>query len=292
MSYKKKISICTFGIGIKITSSAKVIRQLEANSFFGDYIPGFSFNKNQTNSIEIKINPSYKDNIKVFDTNNTALIRYRDEYSDKDIISLIELILEYYRQKRGIYTIHGSACEYMNQGILIVGGASGIGKSTLAYNLSNKKESGFKFIGDEKISVNDKAEIIGGIQKTGLNKKNNNDDLLIDLNLWQNNATKISVILQPLISEGGKLTIYEWDLTRIRWHMYEEFSRKIRAVSRIVAGFPIQSIDNDELALSRLNFVNSLSSSNAITFFSAQGDINEVSSYVLNIIDRKSHESA
>ncbi len=285
----KTISIFSFSVGANIQGPESVINMIESSTFLNEYIPGFRFGKNESKNIRIEINSAYKENITLFESEDAAVIHFRNEYTDKDIISLIELVLEYYRQKRGIFTIHGSACDYKGSGILIIGGASGIGKSTLAYKLS-EKTSDFEFIGDEKICVNNRGEIIGGIQKVGINQKINTGNSDKSISLWYGTASKISTIIQPILCDDGKLDVFEWNEASKKWHLYEEFSRKIRAVSRMAAGIPIQSIDSDKIAIKRLNFIDYLVLNNSIKAFTIQGDIVEVINYLQNKV--KGHSDA
>ncbi len=287
----KTISIYSFSVGANIHGTESVINMIESSAFLNEYIPGFRFGKNESKNIRIEINSTNKENITLLESKDAAVIHFRNEYTEKDIISLIELVLEFYRQKRGIFTIHGSACDYKGSGILIIGGASGIGKSTLAYKLS-EETSDFKFIGDEKICVNNRGEIIGGIQKVGLNQKKYTGNSDKALSLWHGTASKISTIIQPLLCDDGKLDVYEWNEARKKWHLYEEFSRKIRAVSRVAAGNPIQSIDSDKIAMKRLNFIDYLVSNSSIKAFTIQGDIVDVIKYLQNWVEGNSDAQA
>ena len=266
-----------------VSGPEDIMNMLETSAFFSEYIPGFKFGRTKPTNPTIEINTGSHDTVTIFESNDNAVINCRNEYSVKDIISLIELILEFYRQKHSIFTIHGAACDYKGAGILIIGGASGIGKSTLAYKLS-EKTSNISFIGDEKICINSEGEIIGGIQKTSLNKKNDKGISDKELGLWRGSVSMVSIIIQPIICENGKLDVFEWDDARIKWHLYEEFSRKIRAVSRIVARTPIQSVDTDEIAMKRFNFVNSLSTDTYIKAFTVQGDIAVVANFIQRLI--------
>ena len=112
----KTISICSFSVCADVSGPIDIVNMLKSNAFFSEYIPGFRFGKTESTNITIEIGTKSQNAITIFESNDSAVINYKNEYSDKDIISLIELILEFYRQKRGIFTIHGAACDYKGAG--------------------------------------------------------------------------------------------------------------------------------------------------------------------------------
>ena len=123
-------------IDFEICGSEKVLKRVTSCDFFTNYIPGLAPSGKDYTDYKIYLSNSknLSDPIKI--DSKEATLGIADFFSDKDIISLIDYVLEFWRQTVGVYTIHGSSCHKNGQAILMIGGASGIGKSTLVYNVT------------------------------------------------------------------------------------------------------------------------------------------------------------
>lgn len=201
------------------------------------------------------------------------------------IIVVIDYCLEYQRQRNGVFCLHGSAVSLYGKGILILGGVSGLGKTTLALNLCLKYKA--KFMGDDKVLINNQGLIIGGAKKIEFNKEalfksvgaelNNKDvDELKEIIPIEDKKIPINVVIQPTILPGAKFQFEKWDISKSSFHLYEELSRKIRGTSKRISDstYPLDSVDTKEIALMRSKFVNSFTQ--VTPFLSLKGDLNEV----------------
>ena len=201
----------------------------------------------------------------------------------QDLVTIIDYFLERVRQAREIYCVHGSAVSRRGKGLLIIGGASGLGKTSLAINLASNY--GYKFIGDEKILLGSDLSIVGAVRKISLNKqqmlnyldKNSAREGLKTLPLLKRNSVPLALVIQPLIAPGARLEIEKWSSQKADFHFYEELSRKIRGVSRRVVNFsiPIDSIDAEPIARKRSEF--SKKTAKNIKFYWLKGDMPLVS---------------
>lgn len=273
-------------VEVAVISSGDILSKIFADSFMHQYIPDIEILHKSSSTKTIKITRG-KSSSKFTIKDDKALILFDDSFSLKDIISLIDYALEYWRQRQGIFTIHGAACRYEELGILIIGGASGIGKSSLVYNLCNN--SPVEFISDEKVLINHNAWIVGGVKKDFFNKSTLDKSINTNKRHTESGCpvekTQIKLILQPVISPDAKLIVGEWNSRKISWHLYEELSRKIRGTSRRVGrGFPIQSIDTEALALERSKLADMLAKNKNISALTVYGDVLKVKSYILKEI--------
>lgn len=169
------------------------------------------------------------------------------------MITVIEYCFELIRQREGIYCIHASASSQNNKAVVLMGGASGIGKTKVNYLLIEKHK--FQFLSDEKTLLDKDLQVLGGIDKFIINKKLllKNKGIEIAREKRQENKIPIGHIFQPVTTQNGELFVDEWNLGKANFHVYEELSRKIRGVSRRINKFtvPLDSIDNKEIAEER-----------------------------------------
>lgn len=263
MKKNKKTFIKSADSFLLLEGDANLLDSIVKNSFLQDYIPNMSLIEKNHNNDVAKVIIEESDKFS-FSTEENKQFKIKGKlgkhFSIVDIITMIDYCLETVRQENGIYCIHGSASCARNKAVLLIGGASGIGKSKVNYFLV--KNNGFQFIADEKILINKRFEIVGGIKKFIVNK-----DLFlnnIDKNYVPNiciKKTEISFIIQPITTKNGEFFVDYWDKKKINFHMYEELSRKIRGISRRINNFsiPLQSLDIYKYSLERSKISQSIS---------------------------------
>ncbi len=179
--------------------------------------------------------------------------------NDKEIIALAEYLLERSREEKGIYCIHSSSVAKEGKGVVFFGSMPNLGKTTLALSAAEK---GFYLISDEKTWFRGK-DIIGGIQYINLRKdwqKRYGSGLIEARSRFPVVETaETRLFVYPQI-DNGLYELKEWDEKTAFWHLQEEFSRKIRGVSRLIDSRQrlVQSLDTDSLSASRIKYINTL----------------------------------
>ncbi|SRR5258708_6336871 len=286
----EKIKITSGPNSILVNSEIKIFDDLSGFDFLYKYIPLVEISKDSIANKETFV-LSIKDNKKLdfefFAKENNAVLEctFNKNITLRDIVSVIDYCLDYIRQKEGIYNLHGSAVAKNEKGILIIGGVSGLGKTTLALNLCTKRR--FNFIGDEKILIDKNGFILGGVNTIEFNKPDLNSSSAPELNNKgpnelskfidiQKRPVPIKLVIQPMIIPGANLYVEDWPTIKAEWHLYEEMGRKIRGVSRRLNNhsFPLQSIDTFEVSLLRSNTAKKLS--RKIKFVGLKGDVNNI----------------
>lgn len=220
----------------------------------------------------------------------TAEYKYK-EFNSREIISLMEFMLERARQEKGVLCIHGACSLINNKAFITWGGATGMGKSNLALELSEQEDA--EFYSDEKILIDlNTFSVVGGINKLYLHtsywKEKFGEKEYVDI---ISNDTKgndlssypIKAFLYPCIVEGAlKVIVEQWENSKFEWHLWEESCRKIRATSRRFFNYtePAQSLDNTELSKKRLTFIKNITKSVACYYVS--GDVRSVTKKILS----------
>lgn len=213
----------------------------------------------------------------------------------KDLVTLLEYCLEYLRQMKGVYCLHGSAVSINGKGVWFMGPVSGLGKTTVALNMC--LEGGAKFIGDEKILLGSNIQIIGGVKNVNYNKEalvkslpvdfdnKTSEDLSKFINM-EGEPVPLEFIVLPLLFEGsGKIETEKWEINKASFHLYEEMSRKIRGGSRRIQNstVPIPSIDTMEISVKRSDLANKIVDNVPIYFM--KGNLEEIIKKILEVID-------
>ena len=237
------------------------------NEFAAAYIPSYFYIEKQNtliNSegvIDINIGP---DTIDFICKLENISIKISKKSNSKDIVSVIEYILEFFRQKKGIYCVHSSTVIYKGRAIIFWGGVSNIGKTRTALVLSKIK--GNMMYSDEKTLVDLRKNIVcGGVRKIYLLKEEYKKTITGDnfsLTTLQSDE-KFEILCFININNFGDVLNNEskgitWDKGTFSWHLYEELTRKIRGVSRRVNSFldPISCIDTEIVSRNRSDDVN------------------------------------
>ncbi|MGI5825834.1 MAG: hypothetical protein ACOX50_00295 [Patescibacteria group bacterium] len=287
------------GTSLLVKLEKDLYSQVTSSDFASRYIPDYSWTDSteaefKKADVSLKINEDSNFSF-IFNQDQGVLSYSKDnQISVEDIITVIDYCLEYARERNNIYCLHGSAVGLDGKGILLVGQASGLGKTTLSLNLCVDHQA--KFVGDEKILINNKLELINGVKIVSYNKTSLFESVKVNLNnkrIGQNTQLvqaqsapiKIKLVVQPLICPSAKeVEVEKWPELKANFHFYEDLSRKIRGVSRRVGKFslPLPSLDNEILATKRSELANQIASN--IPFFSIKGDIAPVMNEIIRLV--------
>lgn len=243
------------------------------NYFWSEYIPNVTIDvSNKKPQLYIKLGKKFLWKKHLITTTNS-------ENDLRSIIVIIGSLLERKRQKKRLYQVHGSAVSIDEKAIALIGGISGIGKTTLAVNLSKYKNA--KFIGDEKFILNGKTRTIDA--SCPLSLDNNKTNQKINFNI---HTTKIplKLIVFPIITKELKLTIYKYDKLKTFWHLYEETSRDIRNLNMLYDNFTknYKSFDTNKIMSQRLMDISIISNSTPAYFI--RGTIKKIKDFIYNLI--------
>jgi len=280
---------------LKIISSNELGEKILATKFFYDYIPGLVMSKAaMVSDGEVELYENSKFNFEFKDGVGEIHFSLGKNLSMMDLVTLIDYLLEYFRQKMGVYCLHGSAISIKGNGVWFMGPISGLGKTTLALNMCLRNDC--KFIGDEKILLDKKGNLIEGIKNINYNKElltksvAVNFDGMVEKDIQnvlelEKNLVRLKLIILPILMRGaGFIEIDKWKIEKSSFHIYEQLSLKIRAVSRRLNNFvvPIQSIDNDELSQKRSDFANEIVKN--VEVYMLKGDEKSVAQKILELV--------
>jgi len=227
-----------------------IINRIINSKFLKCYIPGVEICLQEEKSdCELII----KKNKPKIELKYPKAVYNNNVFDEKDIISLIEYLLERSRQESGLYCIHGSACLIKGKAVIFWGGASGMGKTTLCEKL--QEEYGANWFADEKIVINfSTGKVISWVDRAYLKTDKGNfkklDSKIIE-------PIPIAFFVYPILSHQScnKMIFDKWPKSKFRWHLFEELNRKIRATSRLFFSNnePIMPLDTMDLARKRLS---------------------------------------
>ncbi len=210
-----------------------------------------------------------------------------------DIITVIDYCLEFIRETKSVYCLHGSAVAKDDKGVVFIGAVSGLGKTTAAIHLCY--HHGFSFVGDEKILIDQNGCLIGGSKRIIFNKEflsQSLDPAINNLPLHDlkqkipicQTSPQLKLLIIPIVSTHSVgVESEKWTEAKTNFHLYEELTRKIRGVSRRIQNFsfPLPSLDTPQLAGYRSDFCRSVSSKIRAHYF--KGNLQEVTQTIVNL---------
>lgn len=251
---EKSIYLESAGTTLAVKGPLEIINDISKNPFLKEYIPNLIIVEKPEGFFELEIN---KGQMFKFETDKNAFARITGilnrDFSITDLITVIEYCFELIRQRTGVYCIHASASCHNGKAIILMGGASGIGKTKVNYLLT--KNHNFTFISDEKTLIDKNLNVVGGLNKIIINKAILLKDGRIDSLKTEPNKNNIPIgyIYQPITTKNGELFLDEWDCKKANFHIYEELSRKIRGTSRRINNFtfPLESMDTQAISEKR-----------------------------------------
>ena len=268
---------------VKVEASDKIINEIISNEFLYSYIPSVEvINNSKDYDAKITINESNKNNLSLDYPN---IIYDFKKLNIKDVIALIEYVLERGRQEKGVICIHGAGFIMNDLLYITFGMTTGIGKSSLALLLSNYGSN--KFYSDEKILIDLKRCIsVGRIPKqyisneywSNLYKKKEYVDIE---NISDKTNYKIKMFIEPVLCNQDEYVFNKWSKEKFLWQIYEESSRKIRGTSRIFFDNtqPALSLDTQSLSQKRLDLLKDFIS-NIDTYY-YKGNIENIKMHLL-----------
>lgn len=273
---------------LKIESrNIDLIDQIKSSDFIFKYIPGVKFETESNIKEDVSIN--ILDSGQIFDITKYPGISINGlRLSIKDIISLIELVFERVRQEKKIYCIHSSCALYKGRAIIFWGGASGLGKTRIAFELGNLTNG--RLYSDEKTLIDPTSrKVVGGIgylyaekpfYKDGL-FGSPDDDKYIKRGGDTLSCFPIEELVYVNVNESEQFINDLWDQDKFEWHLYEELSRKIRAISRRVDNGlePISSIDTPSIAQKRAIHTRNFTSE--VKCYYLSGSVKNILSYII-----------
>ena len=140
------IHLESLGVIGKIESTEEEINQISKDRFTFHYIPNVQIIDCLKSNITVLKDPSL----------NIPQIKFPyakipKSYSLRETVSVAEYLMEGYRQRfLGDYSISSSSVYKNGRGVLFFGGATNLGKSTFALDLT---KSGFNLFSDEKTVI-------------------------------------------------------------------------------------------------------------------------------------------
>ena len=264
-----------------IFESGELAETIQNNDFLSKYIPGFSLATD--NNIEASV--EFLNQEVFFEFKDYPKIKIGIKgVSEKEIISLIELVFERVRQEKGIFCIHSATAVYKGKAVIFWGGASGMGKTRLAKLLANDGS----FYSDEKTLVNARnMEILGGIPFIYLDKDywkrqitDKQEDSYYHSATNNSEPVPIALFVYGFGINGAEMSTDLWRPEKFEWHLYEELGRKIRAISRRVkdGNIAVPSIDSRANGDHRIQSVKEVAQK--IPCYSIQGSPESVVDYI------------
>lgn len=261
---------------VKLKVDEKAFFEIIKDEFFVAYIPSVKVLDKKSKKVDatIEIKQGKKNKIKI---KYPYVIYEYVEKNIKDIISLIEFILERSRQEKGIICIHGAGAILNNKLVVFWGTTTGMGKTSMAIILANNDNL---FYSDEKILINLKTKkAVGRIKTQYLSNKywknkHFGKDYHIPLNLSKDKDYDIGLFIQPILCKQEGYIFDEWDEKKFLWHLYEESSRKIRGTSRVFFNgkYPAPSLDTKNLATRRLKLIKKFTNEIKAIYFKGDFD--------------------
>ena len=172
----------------------------------------------------------------------------------RGLIALIGYILERANNEKGVYSIHSSVITKNGKAVVLFGGTTNLGKTSIAKRASEK--FGWSFYSDEMAIIDSEdGKIIAG------GKVATNSDSFEDFNLSETKETfEIIGFVHPHI-DNGLNKIEKWNSDKFFWHLKEEFARKVRGGSKAINFFsyPLDSLDTFDISKKRLSFAKNFS---------------------------------
>ncbi len=261
---------------------AEMVRKSE---FLTRYVPNAEVNGSESHAGDCP-RLSVERGDRVFKMSYPTCVYHNDTIDEKDVVSVLEMLLERDRQEQGVYCLHSSAAEVDGKGIIFWGGTSGMGKTTLA--LSFDGIEGSSVYSDEKTLINAKTlEMMGGVNTAYITKGEISEKHGLGyLNLDRPDDSRIPLrfLIQPQVIPGADLLVEEMSAEKTEWHMYEELTRKIRGTSRRLFGntWPVQSIDTDGVAKKRSS--DSARISRSVRSYFMRGDADAIRDEILKML--------
>ena len=278
---------------IVLEASAELLERIAHSDFLNKYIPsvsvaGLDSGSHDGTKLRIKASSctSLQQSGEVYD-----LLYNPESTTTEDVISVIDYIFDALRQDAEIYCVHASAAQKNGRTVLLIGGASGLGKTSV--NLLLCRQFGFDFVGDEKVLVGKQGKILGSVplipdhkREVNLAAGHDDNETVSHIDLSKESVTA-ELIVQPVTAPSATLHMLRWGPQKAEWHLYEEMTRKIRGVSRRVNKFSygLQSLDDPSKTQKRIE--NARKIANSVECLTIWGDAELVAQEIARQFDEQ-----
>lgn len=270
-----RIIIESLSHGVVCDAPKSVYEALSTHYFLPEYIPSVCI-KTSKHPAEIIISHGTA----FFWRGNNITIT-GEENDLRSVIVILGALLEQKRQAHRLYQAHGAAVVINNKAVAIIGGMSGIGKTTLALALQNLP--GGTFIGDEKFVLDGQERAIVGACPLSKDNYKNDTGYTVDINRCTK-AVKLGLVVFPVITNETELTYYKLDALKLFWHLYEEASRDIRNLNFLYNNFTEtrNSFDRASIMKQRIADIQNISTRTPAYFI--RGNASDVSKFIYNLM--------
>ncbi|PID31326.1 hypothetical protein CR983_01695 [Candidatus Saccharibacteria bacterium] len=216
---------------------------LQSNPFWDEYVVG-----NIEDSSE---NEPYVSVVQSRDLSYRGRVIYCDQAHTRAGIKFIAHHAETLRQEASQYTVHGNVILLGEMAVALVGGVSGIGKTSVASYATTR---GHGWLSDEKFAMTDTAEYVQGLQKVLPDTKS-----IAAAKGMEPDAVcapakcRVGMFVIPLLTDEEKPTVHEYTPDKAEYHYYGELGRNITASCGLMRDFPcpLASADSELAATKR-----------------------------------------
>lgn len=264
---KKLLKINSSDASLIIDGPAGLLNQLQGDAFMYEYIPCVGVELKNLDQAEVILDSSSS-----FNTFKLAFPNARIGCKDlavRDIISLLELLLERKRQELSIDCLHSSSVIHKGKALVFFGGASGMGKTRMMMHLNMQPDT-FAYSDEKTLLRLHKNTVVGGNKVALLSKKPLRETYGSEqVNIESDNSEyPIGLLVHAYVENGTECKYEFWESDKAEWHLYEELTRKIRAVSRRVKDgtWPVDGLDTLDIAVQRISRVRAWTQQNRVLY--------------------------
>lgn len=186
-----------------------------------------------------------------------------------ELVSTSEYLLERARQEKRIYNLHSSVLS-KGENCAVIHGASKSGKTVLS--LEGSLNYGLNFLNNERTLIDLREQkVVGGYTSVVLEGHHKEmfpelkETEVLEIGKNSHLPHKIRLFIMPIIDSGmDELIIKQISKEDAKWHLYPEFTKRIRGINKMMNGFtyPLDSLDSKKIAMQRMgdliNFLDNL----------------------------------
>lgn len=275
-------------------SGKEVRKDIALNDLLYRFVPDLKICQDDNFDAVLEIAQSREKSVKVEFPNLKISGRYSVDFKSTDIIVLAEYLLERLRQESGFSVLHSSAVCKGDEGVLLFGNLTGIGKTSLAIQLAQNYK--FDIYSDEKTILDlTKYKLAGQTKKIILEAKTKNnfaETVKEEIKIEEQSNKNISIFIIPLLSPDMKKSMtIKYSKPQFKWMLYEEISKDIRSINGLIFNYtyPLMSLDTPQLAKQRERFVDYIV--NKTKCYLIKGSLEEVANKVVQLVENKSSSS-
>ncbi len=270
-----RIEISSLGVAVICEIPQELATAWLPNYFWNEYIPAVSMQStSKLPELTVKLGDVFCWNKKNITATNT-------ETDLRSLVVIVGALLERKRQRRRLYQVHGSAVAINDKAVVLIGGMSGIGKTSLAIALQNAPNA--EFIGDEKFVLNGKKQTV--VAACPLSKDNNKTGASLATRTQPPKPVPLQLVIFPVITDELDITVHKFDSLKLFWHLYEESSRDIRNLNFLYNGFSEtkDSFDTKSTMNHRLTDIKKISET--VPAYFIRGNLSKVSEWIYNLMN-------